>query len=66
MTTSSIHGVGKTGQLLAKHETEFVSYNVRETSSKWINSLNLRPKSKKSLEINTDISLRNIFLDLST
>ena len=45
---------------------EFVSYTIHETSAKWINSLNLRPKSKKSLEINTDISLRNIFLDLYT
>ena len=47
MTVSSIHGVGKTGQLLAKNETELVSYTIHENNSKWINSLNLRPETKK-------------------
>ena len=68
---SLINGVGKTGQLMQKNQTGLFPHTTLKNDSKWTEDLNVRPEAIKFLEENIgsilfDISLTNIFLDMSS
>ena len=68
--TSSINGLGKTGQLHAKESNCIIFSRYTKINSNWIKDLNVRPKTIRPLKVNVgsmlfDISLSNIFLDMS-
>ena len=68
--TSSINGLGKTGQLHAKESNCIIFSRYTKINSNWIKDLNVRPKTIRPLKVNVgsmlfDISLSNIFPDMS-